>query len=465
MDGLSVLSLSTFSLSTLADFHFLRPLWLLALLPALLGTWLVHRRQTDAGNWAKVISPQLLPYLVDQPTQSKQRNRALIWLIGWMIASIGMAGPTVERIPLPVHKPDSALVIAFDLSPSMLSQDLKPSRLSRARLKLIDLLNSRKEGTTGLIVYSGDAFVVSPLTDDAETVIAQVPALTPNILPSRGSNVESAVEKAVELILNTGQTSGDILLITDGVSTQAVDSLNALFRSLDGFQLSIYGVGTAEGAPIPLSGGGFAKSASGDIVMPKLNAERLQKLASRHNGHYVSITADNTDINQLNRYLSATPAAPTKQLERTFDSWHDLGYWAALLILPLLLAAFRKGQIAVLMLATFAGFSLTAPPVSAFEFTDLWLTKDQQAARALESGDAEQAAELFENPQWKAAAAYKNGDYETAESLFNNNTATSHYNRGNALAKAGKLEEAIEAYKQSLPRHLIWPMLHITKPS
>ncbi|MEZ5482271.1 MAG: tetratricopeptide repeat protein [Porticoccaceae bacterium] len=86
----------------------------------------------------------------------------------------------------------------------------------------------------------------------------------------------------------------------------------------------------------------------------------------------------------------------------------------------------------------------------AFEFQDLWLTKDQQAARALAEGDAVKAEQLFENQQWKGVAAYKNNNFSDAETLFDGNDADSHFNRGNALAKQGKLREAITAYEQAL---------------
>ena len=438
-------------LNALNEFHFLRPLWFVALLPALLACILLYRQQANSGSWSKVISPALLPYLMDKPASGRRRNLTALWLFGWLIAVVGLAGPTFERTPLPVHKQESALVVVFDLSPSMLAQDLTPNRLTRARLKLIDLLQARKEGTTALVAYGGDAFVVSPLTDDAATITATVPALDPNIIPSHGSNVEAAIERAVELVLNTGQLRGDILLITDEVSAQGRDTLNVILRSMGDFRLFILGIGTKEGAPIPLSDGGFAKNRNDGIVVPKLDSSMLQKLASRHNGAYTSLTSDDRDIEFLNRQFEVQPGDPSKQLERTFDTWDDLGYWAALLILPLLLFASRRGLVACLLVIP----TLLPQQSQAFELTefltkDLWQTKDQQAAKALEADNPAAAEQLFENPQWKAAAAYKNNNFETAQDLFNGTDADSLYNRGNALAKAGKLPEAIEAYEQAL---------------
>lgn len=433
---------------TLSEFHFLRPLWLLAILPALAACVWLYRNQNQTGSWEHVISAELLPLLLDRIPIKRRRSLVVVALIGWLLATLGMAGPSWERTPLPVHKQESALVILFDLSPSMLVRDLKPNRLTRARLKLIDLLQHREEGTTALVAYAGGAFTVSPLTDDADTVAALIPALDPNIMPSRGSNVEAAAEKAIELVLNAGLTQGDLLLVTDGVSSSAGETLDEIMRSMGNFRLSILGVGTNEGAPIPLDDGGFAKDKHGSIVIPKLEARQLKSLSRRHGGRYSHLTPNDSDIKYLIDGFSTQPGDNTKQLERTFDSWSDQGYWATYPLLLILLLAFRRGLLACLLVAPI----LATPQTSyAFGWNDLWATADQQAAKAMSEGDMEKAQEIFEDPQWKASAAYRNEDYETAEQLYNNPaTATDLYNRGNALAKAGKMEEAIQSYQQAL---------------
>ncbi|MBQ0711424.1 MAG: VWA domain-containing protein [Porticoccus sp.] len=434
-------------LATLSEFHFLRPLWLLALLPAFVASGWLYYHQKHSGSWEHVISADLLPLLLDHIPVKQRRALPLLALIGWLLGSLAMAGPTWEQTPLPVHKQESALVVLFDLSPSMLVQDIKPNRLTRARLKLIDLLQQRQEGTTALVAYAGEAFIVSPLTDDADTLVALVPALDPNIMPSRGSNVEAAVEQSIELMFNAGVTQGDLLLITDGVPLSARDTLSETIRNMGDFRLSILGVGTKDGAPIPLGSQGFAKNSNGSIVIPRLDTASLKELTHRHGGRYNNLTADDTDIKRLSEGFSVEPGAPGKQLERTFDTWKDQGYWAVLPLLFILLLAFRRGLLACLLITPL----LYTPQTSyAFGWEDLWSTPNQQAANALSKGDAETAQERFNDPQWKASAAYRNNDFETAEQLYNDLSVDGHYNRGNALAKAGKLEEAIESYNQAL---------------
>jgi Ca-activated chloride channel family protein len=450
--------LSNFSSIFLAEFHFLRPHWLYALIPACIGyIWLLCR-QKQAGSWDQVISPQLLPFLLDSVPVKQRRTLPFLALFGWILACLAMAGPTWERTPLPVHKQENALVILFDLSPSMLAQDLKPNRLTRARLKLIDLLKLREEGTTALIAYSGESFVVSPLTDDADTVAALVPALDPYIMPSKGSQVESAIEQAVELVLNAGLVQGSFLLVTDGVSASAQKTLNQTINEHGDFKLSILGIGTEDGAPIPLGNGGFAKDKSGSIVIPKLNIHNLQKLASLNGGHFIQLTADDADIQYLTEPFNIENDSPSKQLERAFDSWSDQGYWMVFPVLILLLLAFRRGLLACLVVAPI----LSIPqPSHALSWEDLWSRSDQQAAQAMSKGDTETAQQQFKDPDWKAAAAYRNGDFNTAVELYSNNANSknksnegenqpNHYNQGNALAKSGKLEEAIKSYEQAL---------------
>lgn len=440
----------------IAELHFLRPEWLFALIPAFIGgIWLFYR-QKQTGNWDQIISPQLLPFLLDSVPVKQRRALPVLAMIGWVLASLAMAGPTWERTPLPVHKQENALIVIFDLSPSMLAQDLKPNRLTRARLKIIDLLKQRQEGTTGLVAYAGDSFIVSPLTDDADTVAALVPALDPNIMPSHGSLVETAIEQAIELVLNAGLAQGNFLLVTDGVSASAQTQLNETIKEHGDFRLSILGIGTEDGAPIPLGNGGFAKDKSGSIVIPRLDIHNLKKLANLNGGRFAQLTADDADIYYLAEQFNTETNSPSKQLERTFDSWDDQGYWLIFPVLFILLLAFRRGLLACLLIAPM----LSMPQTSyAFGWGDLWSTSDQQAAQAMNEGDAATAQQQFKDPNWKAAAAYRNGDFETAEQLYGNTNnidsngqALSHYNQANSLAKSGKLEEAIKRYDEALAK-------------
>jgi Ca-activated chloride channel family protein len=428
----------------LTDFHFIRPYWLLAFLPYLLILALIFRNKLSQGNWSAVCDAELLPYLLQEKATKQSRWPLTTAAIAALLVIAALSGPTWERLPSPVFRNDSALVIALDLSRSMDAADIKPSRLIMARYKIADILKQRKDGQTALLVYAGDAFTVTPLTDDTQTIDSQLLALNTDIMPSSGSNTESALEKAVELFKQAGLQKGQILLVTDGVDSAKIQST---VKALDQYTLSILGVGTDDGAPIALPEGGFVKDQHGTIVVPKLNSGELAKLAQAGNGVYQTITANDADIQALLSRVDRSDQQQGKKNDMLLDQWVDKGPWLLVLALPLAALTFRKGLLCVALLLI-----LPLPKNSyALGWQDLWQTKDQQAQQAYKKQDYAKAAEQFENPDWKAAAQYKSGEYDKAlEILKNSKTESSAYNQGNALAKAGQLQESIKAYEKAL---------------
>ena len=433
----------------MSEWHLMRPEWLWCLLPALLLSLLLWHQRGRSGSWSDVIDPELLPLLVGGKSTSRGRNLLPLLLLGWLIAVLAASGPSFQKIPQPVHQKQDALVLVLDLSYSMKSGDLAPSRLDRARQKLLDLLEHRREGQTGLIAYAGDAHIVTPLTDDTPTIANLLPALNPDMMPVPGSDPVAAVAQAVDLLHSAGIRQGRILLVTDGIADKQHKPLLETVSG-SGAGLSIMGVGTVAGAPIPLPRGGFLKDEDGTIVMPTLEEARLGKIAAAAGGRYRRMQIDDSDL----EYLLADEVLPLQEqtlaLDRSADTWEDQGYMLLLLLLPLVLALFRRGWIACLLPALFA---FQPQPSYAGFWDDLWLTPDQQGQRALERGDPQTAAGLFKDPDWVGTASYQGGDYEAAREAFStNDNADGWYNRGNALAREGKLEQAIEAYRESLAR-------------
>ena len=435
-----------------SEFHFIRPTWLLALFPYLIILVFMLRNKLSRGNWSAVCDAQLLPYLLQE--KPSQNNRLVLTssAIAAFLVIFALAGPSWQRIPSPVFRNESALVIALDLSRSMDAEDIKPSRLIRARYKIADILKRRKDGQTALLVYSGAAFTVTPLTDDIETIASQLTALTTDIMPSEGDDAELVLKKAVDLFKQAGLQKGQILLVTDGVD---LDKTRSAVSALENYSLSILGIGTPDGAPVALAQGGFLKDEHGSIVVPKLKAADLATLAQQGNGVYQTISTDDSDILAL---LSALDQPLQKQGKENknllLDQWEDKGPWLLLLVLPLAALNFRKGLLTIALVLL-----LPLPKNSyAVEWQDLWQNKDQQAEQAYKNKQFEQAATLFENPDWKAAAHYKAGAYDKAlESLVpkpelgnERKNANVFYNQANALAKSGQLEQAIKAYEKAL---------------
>ena len=441
------------SLTEIFDtFHFLRPWWFLGLLPvvAVIGfyTW----RKRNAGNWETIINPELLPFLL----QGSGGKHALSgpWLVAFMISAwicccLGLAGPAWQQLPQPVHKQDSALVVVLDLSPSMLAEDISPNRLVRARYKLIDILTRKTEGVVGLIVYGGDSHTVSPLTEDSNTIMSMVPVLEPNLMPETGSNVEEGLASAIDLAVSGGYQQADILLITDGIDKSALSNIAPIISGEGNYRLSILGVGTTDGAPIPSFAGGFIKKA-GNVIVAKLNVGTLRKIAANNGGSYQTLSADDRDIDNLLAGMDSLLTNSTRETDRSFDLWDDQGYWLVLLLLPVLLLSFRKGSVVVILIAPLL---FTAQPVEALEWQDLWQTPDQQASEAMKAENYEAAKDLFEDSRWRGSAAFKAGDFDQAIADFSqDDSAIGDYNHGNALAKAGDLEGAIEAYNNALSK-------------
>ncbi|MEN8261658.1 MAG: VWA domain-containing protein, partial [Pseudomonadota bacterium] len=177
----------------MAEFHFLRPLWFLAILPLVLLLWFLWRRNRRAGQWATVCDARLLPHILIQRNGRRSPWPLTLFATGGVLAVTALAGPAWEQLPTPVFRTESYLVIALDLSRSMDAADIKPSRLIRARYKLADILELRTEGQTALIVYAAVAFTVPPLTDDTATIASQLPALTTGLVPVQGSHAGRAL--------------------------------------------------------------------------------------------------------------------------------------------------------------------------------------------------------------------------------------------------------------------------------
>ncbi|WP_237064740.1 VWA domain-containing protein [Microbulbifer guangxiensis] len=435
-------------MNEMAQFHFLRPHALWLLIPAALACLGLARTVINSSQLQKVIDPDLLPHLLLRGGERRP------WLFGLIFALLALmilalAGPTWRKLPTPVFSSQDALVILLDLSPSMMATDLTPNRLTRARLKILDILRQREDGLTALVAYGGEAHLVTPLTEDTATIANLVPALSPTIMPVPGSNIEMAVETGLRLLEDGANGRGQLLVITDGIAEEAVPTVAGMVAG-DLASLSILAVGSGDGSPIPRGdGGGFVTDSNGAIVIAGFDPGKLQKLARGSGGRFARIAVDDKDIARLLPEESAPDQA--RLTEREFDQWREEGPWLLLLLLPLAALLFRRGALAC---ALPLSFTLLLPePASAVELQDLWLREDQQAKRLLEEGKADLAAEKFRDPQWRGTAQYRAGDFPAAQKEFaQGENADSLYNLGNALTRQGRYDEAIEAFDAALDR-------------
>jgi Ca-activated chloride channel family protein len=435
------------------DFHFLRPLWLLGLPLGPLLAWSLWRRLQVGVQWREVCDPHLLVHLLVAPAAARRKWPYWILTAVTTLALVALAGPAWERLEQPVYRTLDARVVILDLSRSMDATDYLPSRLTRARFKVVDILRRSRDRPVGLAVFAADGFIITPLTEDANTIISLLPAVDTNIMPAQGSRADLGLKAAARMLERGGARRGEVILITDGVKGQRAGSEAAKLRAA-GFRVSVLAAGTPEGAPIPVQGGGFFKGLEGGIIVAMTDYDALRAIARAGGGRFATLANDDSDIDHL---LSDTFALPLnlnmQAVERTSEIWRDRGPWLLLLVLPLAALAFRRGWLALIPLTV-----LVMPvPARAVTWDDLWARPEQQAARALERGDPASAAGVARDPLWKGGALYRGGQYEEAADAFaRSDETTAHYNRGNALARAGRLTEALSAYDAALeaqPQH------------
>jgi Ca-activated chloride channel family protein len=436
------------------QFHFLRPFWLFALLPLAGLVWLMLKSKLNSGSWQAVVDPELLRHLLVGQDQARHSwPIGLVAVIGFFVI-IALAGPVWEKLPQPVFKQQAALVIALDLSRSMDANDIKPSRLTRARHKIADILSQRAEGQSALIAYAAEAFVVTPLTEDSATINALLPSLSTDIMPVQGGRADRAVKQALELFSNAGVAHGDVLIVSDGFSTTEVVEVERLVRESPGFRISVLGIGSESGAPIPLPDGGFLQDSQGSIVISRMQVSVMQALARKGTGGFQTISTDDRDIQTLLGNMQTSPLERgAVASDQRADIWREQGPWLILLLLPLMALAFRRGVILILPLLILP----YSPGAEALGWDELWQNRNQQGSILFEQGAHDAAAERFDHPQWKASSLYRAGKYEEALQFWNSDeTEDTQYNRGNALAKMGRFEDAIKAYQQVLeqnPQH------------
>lgn len=437
--------------------HFIRPEWLLALVPLALALLSLWRQHESHSAWNRYIAPHLAKILVTQGNKKSRRPLHLLALT-WLIATLALAGPAVNKQSLPVFAAEQGRVLVMDMSVSMFATDLAPNRLTQAKFRATDLLRNLKEGETGLVAFAGDAFTISPLTRDTGTLLNLLPTLSPEIMPVRGSNLAAGLNQAKTLLAQGGHIRGDIIVMTDGITTAQFDEANSALNGTQ-YRLAVVAFGTSQGAPIRLPDGQLQRDSSNEVVVASTDFALLQKLAVNNKGVLIQNRTDGNDLAQLQQWLS--DAGDAKATDLDGETWQDLGPYLALLLLLPALFSFRQGIVASVGFVTLAGSLLLAAvpqPAHASVWDNVWKTTDQQAMQAYQSQDYANAAKQFESPQWRGSAQYKAGDFAQALKTFEqDSSAHGLYNQGNALMQLGKPDKAKERYQAALEKQADFP--------
>lgn len=406
----------------LAQLHFLRPWWLLGLPVLPLLAWWWRARAQRRSVWQDAVDAHLLPHLLEGADEAPRLHWAA-WsgLLAAALAVLAMAGPSVRKAEHPLWRTKAPLVVALDLSSATLARDLPPSRLAQARAKIATLLRERAGGQVALVAYADDAYTVAPLTEDAANVALFLDALAPDVMPEDGHRADRAIAWSQRLLRNAGFVQGDILLLTGEADAAAIAAATTARGA--GYRVSALGLGTAQGGVFDTQGG---------LGNARLDAASLQGLAVGGGGGYRALTADDSDLRALGVLDPQADEGAASHGEKA-ASWRDDGYWLLPFALLLALPLFRRSGAMAALLA-FAVL-LPMPRAQAQDAGGLWRRADQQAYTRMREGVAD----------------YRKGRYDEAAGKFAGNaSADGQYNLGNALAKAGRFDEAIAAYDRAL---------------
>ncbi|QBY54288.1 VWA domain-containing protein [Cupriavidus oxalaticus] len=454
-------------MQALADFHFLRPWWLLALVPAVLLVWAVRRRGDVRRRWRDAIAPHLLDALM----VGERRRLAIrpVHLTALLLAlgAIALAGPAWERERPPFLDDKAPLAIAIDLSPTMDAIDVTPTRLERAKLKVKALLARRDGGRTAIWAYAGSTHLVLPLTDDAMLLQTFVDALQTRIMPAPGRDTALAL-RTIDAALAQEEVPGTILFLTDGVETAAVRAFKT--RAGSGrSQPVVLAIGTERGGPLRSGTDGFVEK-DGVRVFARMDTAALKRFGEDTGVPVATFTPDSDDdVAWVQRHVQSH-LAQKQSADNT--RWKDEGWWLTVPIALLGVLWFRKGWTVRWITGVLLAVALAAPQQAlraqapapdaeaprASRFVDLWLTHDQQGRRAFERGDFAAAAALFDDPMWRGVAQYRAGQYAQAvQSFALIDSPESDFNQGDALARMGKYKDAAARYREALKRRPQWP--------
>ena len=460
--------------SMLADFHFLRPQWLWALAPTALLYLFLSRRLDPRRRWRRVIAPHLLRHLVlDGSDGPRLRPIHLVTAVA-VLTTFAVAGPTWEREVSPFAEDNAPLVIALDLSVSMNSIDVQPTRLERAKQKVRDLLELRPGARTALIAYSGSAHTVLPLSNDVSMFEAFLDGLDPSVMPVAGKDPVAALVLA-DSLLARDSVPGSVLFLTDGISSEAVPAF-VVRESGTADEVMVLAIGTTEGGPIRSGQNQFVTDESGRRITTTLDRAGLDALKEQTSTFIAGSTVDASDVERIQRRVQSN--LRRVQQDDPTARWKDAGYYLLYPIALLALLWFRKGWTvrwgAVALVAWTAGCAMDGSRVDdtadlVFEteerrigseglrFIDLWLSPDQQGRRLFEADRFFEAAARFEDPLWRATAAYRAGDYDGAILAWALvETPEADYGMGNAYALSGDYTSAVASYDRALAARPAW---------
>ena len=320
----------------MSEFHFLRPWFFIGFVPLLALLFTFNRRYLKGNMWQKVCAPHLLPALLKQVGQTSQNVFMGIFFFIGSLMLFALAGPTWQKLPMPSFAIKQPVVVVLDMSKLMNGKDIKPSRLSRAKIKIEELMRALPESQVGLVVFTQEGFIVSPLSKDKHTLKLHLNELQTNIMPVDGHNMGHAIQLSDQLLKQAGFNEGNIVIFTASLASHS-DIKAAGNAYKDNFHVSVVGMGTKLGAPV-FDGYGRTSGIS------RVSEENLRKVSDAGHGKFFAFDASDGDVKSLAAFINKTDQDYLKNQEEIV-AWRDEGRYFIFLILPFVLLAFRKGLI------------------------------------------------------------------------------------------------------------------------
>lgn len=404
-------------MNVLSDFQFLRPhfLWLILLLFAL--PFMLKQAVSFSNAWEKVCDKVLLEYLMTAKETRRQKKFNFWIYLSFLSAVIALSGPSFSQTEQQTALQETPLMIVLDLSSDMNRIENSLSRLSRAKIEINDILKKSNAAPSSLIVYTYEPFLISPLAYDSNIITNLLPAVNTDIMPLGGNKIDRAIDLAVSKLQTNEYTQGNILLFTVDVPLDFDKALSAAQKAAkNGYQVSVYGLAA------------------------KTNS-KLKQLAKAGDGLYINTAYASSE--SLIKLLKNTLPDDYTENKNTVSVPKDDGVFFIAISILCVLRLFLGN------LFVFAALFLV--PVDSY--AGFFFNQNQEAALLFSAKEYNKAAEKFKNTDWKAAAYYKAGNYKSAIQLLQDkNDTTSLYNKGNALAKSGKIKDAIKTYEEVLKK-------------
>ena len=401
----------------MTNFAFVRP-WFLLLALLLLGLCGWYRfGEVSESSWRRIIDKKLLDFLLIKGSSIKRKF--FIWwvLVGMLLSVLIIAGPSWREVEIPAVKQYNPVVIALSLSSDMAENDLKPSRIERAKYKIKDFIDLLKGVQCALEVYSDEPFMIAPLAEDGRIAQNLLAKVSLDIMPKNGDRLDRAIDLAAQRLLEAGYTRGSLVIFTSDIGQKFDLAVEAAKKAwAQGYSVNIIGISTEHNEKLAMT----AKAGGGDYWTIRNDDSKIAALAD--------------EINEQN---SPYGESENQTLRREDSGWYFM-------VIPLLicLLLFRKG---ILVIVVF----LYANGATAGFLTN----SNQDGLKAFEQQDYAEASKSFKDSNWKGASYYRQGNYKKAyESYSLDSSVEGLYNQGNALAKSGNINEAIAKYEEVLQK-------------